>query len=80
MGPGSSTLWIIRHGPAGFGNHLQCLPFSRGGEWAWQEAKSILRGNVEQLFSILPEKEEEINVQQAWRGIYAKYGEVFLSV
>lgn len=51
------------------------------GEWAWQEGKSSLKGNVEQLFSIFPEeKEEEIDLQQASRGIYAKYREVFLNV
>lgn len=52
-----------------------------GGEWAWQEGKRRLKGNVEQLFSIFPEeKEEEIAVEQASRGIYAKYREVFLNV
>lgn len=51
------------------------------GEWAWQEGKSSLKGNVEQLFSIFPEeKEEEIDLQRASRGIYAKYREVFLNV
>jgi len=51
------------------------------GKWAWQEGKRGLKGNVEQLFSIFPEeKEEEIDLQQASRGIYAKYGEVFLNV
>ena len=51
------------------------------GKWAWQEGKRGLKGNVEQLFSIFPEeKEEEIDLQQASRGIYAKYREVFLNV
>lgn len=81
MGPDSPTLWIIRLGPAAFWNHLQCLHFSPGGEWAWQEGKSSLKGNVEQLFSIVPEeKVEEIDLQQASRGIYAKFREVFLNV
>lgn len=51
------------------------------GEWAWQEGKSSLKGNVEQLFSIFPEeKEEEMDLEQASRGIYTKYGEVSLNV
>lgn len=51
------------------------------GEWAWQERKSSLKGGVEQLFSIFPEeKEEEMALQQASGGIYAKYSEVFLNV
>lgn len=81
MGPCSPAPWITGQGPAGFRNHLQCLHFSQGGEWAWQEGKRGLKGNAEQLFSIFPEeKEEEIDLQQASRGIYAKYREVFLNV
>lgn len=49
-----------------------------GGGWVWQERKSSLKGDVEQLFSIFPEgKGEEIDLQLASRGIYAKYREVF---
>lgn len=56
------------------------LPWGGGGG-GWQEGKQSLKGNVEQLFSIFPEeKEEEIDLQQASRGIYAKYREVFLNV
>lgn len=51
------------------------------GGWVWQEGKSSLKGNVEQLFSIFPEeKEEEIDLLQASGGIYAKYREVFLNI
>lgn len=57
------------------------ITFSHGGEWAWQESESSLQGDVAQLFSIFPEeKEEEIDLQHASGGIYAKRREVFLTV
>lgn len=43
------------------------------GDWAWQEGKSSLKGNVEQLFSIVPEeKVEEI------KSTYSKHQEGFM--
>lgn len=44
-----------RQGPAGLWSHLQCLHLG-GGQGDWQERKSSLKGDVEQLFSIFPEE------------------------
>lgn len=62
MGPGSWSPWIIRHGPAGFLESPAVFTLEGGGaEGDWQERKSSLKGDVEQLFSIFPkEKGEEI--------------------
>lgn len=78
MGSGSPSPWIIRHGPAGFWSHLQCLHLGGAGRTGRKE-KVAWKGMLNSCFPSSLKKNERKS-QQASRGIYGKYREVFRNV